>query len=463
MRIQYLVVGVGSLLAIGCTVGHRIPITREYQPVGLPGEMRVFADEKWQEAPFKIERADLVRITASGSWAMNYGLSPSGPEGNAFTTFLCWAVPPFQLFSIMQPKPSAPVASLIAELQNGKRVAVGREYCFENRDDRFSGTIHFMINDHGQWKNSGAVKVRKEAFRKVSVFTGRPGSVTGAPPVRLATDTDSLWRPPERSDTRPRFAVIVGIGQYRNEGKAGLTNLVYADRDAEGFAAALRRQGWRDDEIRMLVNEQATKNNIQKALDEWLTKADRDSLIVLFWAGHGYPDLADPERVYFACHDTDLASPSSGFRMDRARRALAEHEARNVVVLVDTCHAGKFMSARGRSVSVVPRIERLRHDTTLPKGWVFMGGADTDRKAIEDKAWTNGAFTHCLLEGLSGRADGYQSAGPKDGIVTMGELRAWLESTMPDETLKVLGAAKRPVITTSSGDPGIWGLTLRAK
>ena len=45
----------------------------------------------------------------------------------------------------------------------------------------------------------------------------------------------------------------------------------------------------------------------------------------------------------------------------------------------------------------------------------------------------------------------------------MGELRAWMESFMPDETQRVLGVAKRPFITTSSGDPEIWNLTLRAK
>jgi hypothetical protein len=90
-----------------------------------------------------------------------------------------------------------------------------------------------------------------------------------------------------------------------------------------------------------------------------------------------------------------------------------------------------------------------------------MVGADTDRMAIENSSWSNGAFTHCLIKGLSGEADGFQSVGHKDGIVTMGELRAYLNTVMPDETQKALGVAKRPVITTSSGDIGIWDLTLR--
>jgi hypothetical protein len=33
---------------------------------------------------------------------------------------------------------------------------------------------------------------------------------------------------------------------------------------------------------------------------------------------------------------------------------------------------------------------------------------------------------------------------------------------LPEETQKVLGAAKHPVITTSTGDPDIWNLMLQA-
>jgi hypothetical protein len=62
-----------------------------------------------------------------------------------------------------------------------------------------------------------------------------------------------------------------------------------------------------------------------------------------------------------------------------------------------------------------------------------------------------------------GNADGYESVGPKDGIVTMGELKAYPNTAMHDEIQKVLGVAKGPVITTSSGDPEIWNLTLQAK
>jgi hypothetical protein len=259
------------------------------------------------------------------------------------------------------------------------------------------------------------------------------------------------------------WAVIIGISKYKNSGRHSLTNLIFADDDAKAFARVLRNLGWSEGHMRLLVNEEATHRNIMIALESWLTKAGPDDQIVLFWAGHGFPDPEDPEKVYFACYDTEISIPATGYRMDRVRAALDEKSAKNVVIFADTCHAGKLITRGGRGISIMPKINQMRRENKIPKGWIFMVGADTDRKAIEHTSWTNGAFTHCLLSALSGKADGYLSSGNQDGIVTMGELRTYMNTVMPDETQKVIGAAKRPVITTSTGDPDIWNLTLQPR
>jgi len=259
------------------------------------------------------------------------------------------------------------------------------------------------------------------------------------------------------------WAVIIGITKYKYSDQNGLTNLIFADDDAKAFTRALRNLDWSESNIKLLINEEATQRNILIALESWLTKAGPNDQIVLFWAGHGFPDPEDPEKVYFACYDTDISIPATGYRMDRVRAALEERKCKNVVLFADTCHAGKLITRGERGISVIPHIEKMRDEQKFPKGWIFMVGADTDRQAIEHSSWTNGAFTHCLINGLSGKADGYESVGPKDGIVTMRELRSYLNTAMPEETQRVLGVAKRPLITTSTGDPEIWNLTLQVK
>ena len=263
-------------------------------------------------------------------------------------------------------------------------------------------------------------------------------------------------------DKRNAYAVIIGISRYQYSGPDGFKNLAFADDDAEAFRDMLLNLGWSNSRIMTLINENAKRNDVLIALESWLTKAGPNDMIVLFWSGHGYPDPEDPEKVYFACYDTQLNIPATGYRMDSVRQSLQERNAKNVIVLADTCHAGKLIT-RGRGISVQPYMQKLKREQMIPKGWIYMVGAETDRQAIEHSSWSNGAFTHTLLKALKGEADGFESVAPKDGIVTMIELRSFLESVMPDETQRVLGTAKRPIITTSSGDPNIWKITLDLK
>lgn len=308
-------------------------------------------------------------------------------------------------------------------------------------------TAHFLLADNP--KEMAELRTRVQDMSAESVSTEPVGTGQSVPTLPAAGAGD-------------RFAVVIGIAEYEQVNRGGLSNLIYADDDARAFANILLRLGWKRSHVNLLVNEQATRRNILIALESWLTKAGPNDQIVLFWAGHGFPDPEDPEKVYFACHDTDITIPATGYRMDRVRVALEERKAKNVIVLADTCHAGKLITRGHRDISVVPGIRRMRKERTVPQGWIFMVGADTDRRSIEHTSWKNGAFTHCLIQGLSGEADGFLSVASKDGIVTMRELKAYLSTAMPEETQRVLGVAKRPIITTSSSDPDIWDTALKA-
>lgn len=281
--------------------------------------------------------------------------------------------------------------------------------------------------------------------------------------VQRAEMYDAKQNLPYKNNTSTKvsnqWAIVIGISNYQYSGQNGLTNLIFADDDAKIFTRSLRSLGWSESHIKLLINEEATQRNIMIALESWLSKAGPNDQIILFWAGHGYPDPEDPEKVYFACYDTDISIPATGYRMARVRRSLEERKSKNVILLADTCHAGKLITRDigDRGISIVRNIRKQN----IPKGWVFMVGADTDRQAIEHTSWSNGAFTHSLIKGINGEADGFQSAGAKDGVVTMGELKDYMKTSMPDETQRVLGVAKHPVITTSTGDPDIWNLTLQ--
>jgi hypothetical protein len=271
-----------------------------------------------------------------------------------------------------------------------------------------------------------------------------------SPPVPRVPSTD-----PDASGTHDAWALVVGIAEYAKVDTA-LPNLVFADDDARAMSGVLRGMGWDADHVKVLVDREATKAGIEGALDGWLTKAGTNDLILLYWSGHAYPDPADQRKVYFACHDTVSRQPHTGWRMDRVLDRVREKGARNVVVIADTCHAGRLIVDGARGLELRPVVQKPGGAEQIPKGWIYLVSAEADRKALENAAWKNGAFTHCLLRGLKGEAD-----SDRNGDITMLELTAFLGRAMPEATEKVLGKARTPVIESNPDDSAIWRLTLQ--
>ncbi len=416
------------------------PIDSSYT---LAKEMTVSAKSGWQRSGILVQEGQKIIIRSSGLWNKGFA-SDCGPDGYIGAA------------GEIRYNSDYGAMALLAKIGTGQDFLVGSYLVLEATS---SGELSFRPNcaDIGFWDNSGGVSASiyvQEFYQSQNKTYHQRVAQKELPSQHAGV---------EGKTGSSSWALVIGISKYKYSTSTGLSNLIFADDDAKAFARTLRNIGWSESHIKLLINENATQRNIMIALESWLTKAGPNDQIILFWAGHGYPDPEDPEKVYFACFDTDISTPATGYRMDYVRRALEERKAKNVIVLADTCHAGKLITRGdgGRGVSIVPDIHKLAREKKIPKGWVFMVGADTDRQAIEHSSWSNGAFTHSLIKGLNGEADGFQSAGTKDGVVTMGELKAYMSAVMPDETQRVLGVAKHPVITTTTGDPDIWSITLQ--
>lgn len=268
----------------------------------------------------------------------------------------------------------------------------------------------------------------------------------GEPGPRVVTDPPV--RPADPGDGRT-YAVCIGLSEYQD---SDFARLAFGSQDAADVAALLQRQPKASaDTLRLLTDAKATKANVEDALEGFLSRAGTSDTILVYWSGHAFPEPGNPDKVFFACYDTSLNKPHTGLRMDKVRDALAEKKARYTVVLADTCHAGKLIT---RDIKVV------RKEIGVAGGMAFFLAAEKDRKAVEAANWPNGAFTHVLLGALRGQADGYQGAGAKDGVVTLGELRSYIQSEMPKLTQEKLGTALHPSISVTAGDEAINRLRL---
>ena len=223
-----------------------------------------------------------------------------------------------------------------------------------------------------------------------------------------------------------RWAIVVGISDYQHRE----LNLKWAHRDAEEVHKLLLTPAggsFAADHVQLLINEAATTQAISRALRSFLKKPAKDDVVLIYFACHGGPDPDRPSNLYLLTYDTDpddiagSALPMREIDLSLRENLLAER----VVILADTCHSAGIGGGIGRrSVTADAGVVNAYLDalSAARGGLALLTSAEASETSQEDARWGegHGVFTHYLLEGLRGAADGFSQ--PRDGKVAIGEL-----------------------------------------
>ncbi len=237
--------------------------------------------------------------------------------------------------------------------------------------------------------------------------------------VALLADTDTRTSEPAKVSLRgpsiaavpsnpfaPRLnAVLIGVSAYSD--KSLRRGVEFAADDATALRDLLERQRerglYREVTMKLLVNADATRENIVDAL-VWLRRqTTSNDISVVFMAGHG---VADEGRVFFlpVGADTDRLT-ATGLSQSDLLDLLGRVSGRKIAFL-DFCHSGGAVLAqnkRGRDdVDIVGLLNQLHEPGS---GLIVFAAATAREPAIQLAEQHHGAFTIALLDALSGGAD----------------------------------------------------------
>jgi len=234
------------------------------------------------------------------------------------------------------------------------------------------------------------------------------------------------------------FAVVIGISHYAKGGDQQINDLQYADRDAKSVLDFLKSPaggGVADQDALLLLNGDATTESVRHALFTFLTKPQEQDTVVIYIAGHGAPDPLDPRNLYLLTADAkpdDMGG--TAFPMwqlqDVFDRVL---KAKRVLTFADTCHSYGFSGERaGAGTKRANNLVNQYLQRYASKGErAVVTASDISESSFEDAKWGDGhgVFTYFLLQGMKGAADSNH-----DGVVTAGELFAYLKQAVPQAT-----------------------------
>jgi hypothetical protein len=203
-----------------------------------------------------------------------------------------------------------------------------------------------------------------------------------------------------------RWAVVVGVSSFLDP---RLPKLAYAEKDAQSiYDWLVSSEGgqYAVERVVRLLGPDATATKIRDALSTRLQGVGKDDTVTVFFSGHGRPQSPEAlNNLYLVSYDTNIDSmPATAIPMWDIHTFLRHYiHARNVFVFADACYSGAI-----GNIGVPSNAE----DVTI------LTSTSPVSLSYEDSKWQgHGAFTHSLLEGLSGKAD-----SNKDGVVTIGEL-----------------------------------------
>jgi tetratricopeptide (TPR) repeat protein len=237
-------------------------------------------------------------------------------------------------------------------------------------------------------------------------------------------------------------ALIVGISKYRY--LPADKQLQYAHKDAQALRDVLiRSYGFPAANVTLLVNDQATKTNIEQQLAA-LTRRSRvgsEDRILVYFSGHGQTvELQTGGEMGFLIPydgEVDLASLAKGEKpdpadylatclpMNRLWDYFSASAAKHALLIADACYGGLIVRAKGLSGRLPEKLgsSSLRKLLSRPARQVITAGS-AGEKAYESPQHGYGTFTFKLLEELKARA-----ANPGD-VFTATELYSYLQTSV---------------------------------
>jgi len=229
----------------------------------------------------------------------------------------------------------------------------------------------------------------------------------------LSIDVDQIPARVQGFDRRTSYAVVVGIGGYRDE---GVPKLKYAKRDAEVVAQHLTAlAGYASENVRVLTDERALLVDLQDAFEEWLPRvATSSGTVLVYLVGNAVLNQESGE-VILVPYEGRQDMARRGYSLKRLQDVLSRLPSRLNLVFADLSFSSDRTGAGSRTIpwSAGRPAERSRT--------VLMGSSSVHGPSLSFDAGQHGLFTYHFLKAVRGQAD-----VNSNGLVEMGEIIAYL-------------------------------------
>jgi WD40 repeat protein len=234
------------------------------------------------------------------------------------------------------------------------------------------------------------------------------------------------------------YVFAIGINQYKNQS----LSLNYAQADAKEFTESMlhhTKKLFNEVHTQILLDENATKENIMDQLLQYTRLIKPEDVFIFYYAGHG---SMMNDKFYFIPTDATRLYEEETLQKEaiysgEMQEILQNIKALKQVMILDACHSGasaEMLALRGGGE------EKAIAQLSRSAGIHILASAGSEQTAGEFKTLGHGIFTYALLQAIAGEADGI----PKDGKITVYELKSFLDDKVPELTYQYKNTTQYP-------------------
>lgn len=304
-------------------------------------------------------------------------------------------------------------------------VPSGKGTCYYSNGNRYEG----------EWANNAPYGEGIMYFNTGRVY----GAVwvNGSPVQELDSQESVPEEPVKMEPTKSVriYAVVVGVGKY-----TAMPSLKYTDDDAYRFYSHLKSPeggALSDDQISVLVDEGATRENILATMRQYFLKADENDVVMLYFSGHGLEGCFLP---------SDYDGYNNKIRHEEIKQIFKQSKAKHKLCIADACHSGSLdynssFVSKGPTPVSLQRYYRAFEESD--GGIALLMSSKAEELSLEDHGLRQGVFTYFLLQGLKGSAD-----RNGDYLISVKELYSYVYSKVREYT----DGTQTPVLTGEYDD-----------
>lgn len=323
-------------------------------------------------------------------------------------------------------------AKYVGKFANG--VASGRGICYYANGERYEGkwaegsfngigTLYLLDGTkvEGNWKE-GTYMGKNTA----DIAFAEPTKEVETVEVKKEVKKEVIEEVMAKKEASPMkvWAVVIGVSSYSH-----MPALKYTDDDAYRMFAFLKSPeggALSDNQIRILIDEDATSSNIRNTMKEVFSKAGENDLVMLYFSGHGLKGSFLP---------IDFDGFNNKLFHDEINEILGQSKAKYKLCIADACHSGSLLAMKGTAENALSKYYQTLAQAEA--GTALIMSSKSNETSLESSGLRQGVFSHFLIRGLKGEAD---QNGNK--IVSVGELFSFIYDNVRDYT----GLRQSPLI-----------------